>query len=182
MKLYPIDKSKPVKIDLGSGINYYKGINDNEIDEWIHVDGDKAPHVEIVCDFAKGIPVETGIADEIHSSEVLEHIPPFLHDKIMKEFNRIMKIGCKCLFTVPNFEYTVREYYHGRMTYEIAQRNLFGDRENSYYHCHFQCFNKESATKFLEKYGFGNIDFSKSPGLPDIEWWLVIHCEKVKNV
>jgi predicted SAM-dependent methyltransferase len=179
-QFYPIDKSKIVKIDLASGINYYKGKHDDEIDEWIHIDHDTAPHVEIVCDFVKGIPIEDNVADEVHSSEFLEHICPWQESIIMKEFNRIMKIGCRFFGTTPSLSYVCREFNAGRMDYWYASRNLYGDG-NGYPHTHYRLFTIEELAKFLNKWGFGNLDFTESPGAPN-EFWIVFNCIKIKNV
>lgn len=180
-EFYPVDKSKLVKIDLASGINYYKGENNDEIDEWLHVDGDKADHVEVVCDFSKGISIETGIADMVHCSEFLEHIPLWQENQIMSEFNRIMKIGCHFFGSCPNLMYTCEEFAAGRMNFWYANRNLYGDGAG-YYHTHYRLFTPEELTKFLEKWGFGEIDLSKSPGLPGTPFWLVFECKKVRSV
>jgi len=182
MEYYPIDKSKPVKIDLASGINYYKGKNNDEIDEWIHVDIDKAEHVEIQCNFAEGIPIESGIADEVHSSEFLEHIVNFHEVAIMSEFNRIMKIGCRFFGTTPNCIYSFKEFLAGRMDYDMMQRNLYGDRSNHYGHCHYRTFTEGELINFLERWGFGDINLSESPGRPAEPWWLVFDCVKVRDV
>lgn len=179
--VYVIDKSQPVKIDLGSGINYYKGVNDDEIDEWIHVDTDTAPHVEIVCNFQNGIPIESNVADAVHASEVIEHIPKFFEAAIMSEFNRIMKIGCSFFGTTPNMTYSFEEYLAGRMPYKTVMANLYGD-QFYYPHCHYRLFTEESIVEFLDKWGFGEIDLSNSPGRPSTPWWLVFSCKKVRNV
>lgn len=176
---YKIDKSKPVKVDLGSGLNYYKGINNDEIGQWIHIDGDPAPHVEIVCDWVN-IPIESGVVDELHSSETVEHIPPWDHEKTFTEWNRVLKIGGVFFGTTPNFNWSATQYAMGKMDYDTAQANLYGDRAG-YHHVHYQTYTKETLTLLLEKYGFGEIDFSGSPGLPNTAWWLVFTCKKIKN-
>jgi len=180
MEYYKVDKSKPVKLDLGSGLNLYKGINNDELEQWIHQDGDKAYHVEIVCDW-RDIPLESGVVDEFHSSDTIEHIPPWDKDVILKEWNRIMKIGCKVHLATPNFNFSCIQYATGKMTLQEAQQNLYGDRAG-FYHVHYETYTVETLTETLEKYGFGELDFSESPGFPGTVWWIVVHCKKVRNV
>ena len=186
MEYYKVDKTKPVKVDLGSGINYYKGLNNSEIDEYIHIDGDAAEHVEIVCDFEKGIPIETGVVDILHMSEVIEHLPKWLEQPIMKEVNRMMKIGATYLATTPSLKYSMVEYLAGRMSHKEVMANYYGDQFGTvdnpgYHHCHYRLFDKESLIEFLDKWGFGEIDLTGSPG-GNIPWWFVIKAKKVRDV
>ena len=186
-KEFKIDTSKPVKLDVGSGINYYKGPNDDESDEWIHLDCDPAPHVEIVCRIEKGIPIESGAVDQLHTSEFIEHLPKWLESPIMGEINRVMKIGAELLATTPSLEYSMEEYLAGRMTHGQVMANYYGDQfgtveEPGYQHCHYRLFDEGSLMGFLEKWGFGEIDLSGSPGLPNTPWWFVIKAKKVKDV
>jgi predicted SAM-dependent methyltransferase len=172
---YPVDKTRPVKLDLGSGLNQMA-----HSDGWIHQDGSPANGIEIVCDW-ENIPLESGVVDVIRLGDVIEHIPGWRLDVIMREWNRIMKIGCECLATTPNFDYSCEMYYKKKMTYHEAQQNLYGDRAN-YYCTHYLTYTFESLKLVLEKYGFGNIDFSGSPGLPSTAWWIVAKFNKIKDV
>lgn len=171
---------KPVKADLGSGINYYKGEDNTEIDEIIHIDGDAAEHVEIVCNFQEGIPLETGIVDQLHATEVIEHVPKFFEQAIMSEINRIMKIGGRFFGTTPSLLHSCKGLVDGTMNYETAMANMYGD-QFYYPHCHYRLFHEESLIDFLHKWGFAGVDLSKSPG-GKIPWWFVFECEKAKNI
>lgn len=174
-----IDYSKPVKVDLGCGINLYKGVNNDEIEDWIHIDGDPNVHIEIVCDWKK-IPLPSGVVDEMHSSETVEHVPYWDRDIVFPEWNRILKMGARFFGSTPNFEYSAKQYTNGKMTYHEAMQNLYGDRAG-YHHIHYQTYTFETLKELLEKYGFGEIDFSKSPGLPGTAWWIVFECKKVRD-
>jgi predicted SAM-dependent methyltransferase len=174
---YPVDKTKPVKLDLGSGLNQMP-----EEDGWIHQDSHEAKGIEIVSDW-KNIPLESGVVDIIRLGDVIEHIKPWEIDIVMKEWNRIMKIGCKCHLTTPNFLYSCQEFYLGKMDYNTAQQNLYGDRAN--FECtHYLTYTFESLKEILEKYGFGEIDFSESPGMSETStaWWIVANFIKIKNI
>lgn len=178
--MFEVDKTKPFKLDLGSGLNLYKGVNNDELEEWIHLDGDSAEHIEIICDWNK-IPLENECVDFLHSSETIEHIPPWDKDTTLREWNRILKIGCECIFTTPNFDYSCIQYATGKMSLHEAQQNLYGDRAG-YHHIHYGTYTMETLMETLEKYGFSDIDFSGSPGSSDLPWWLVVKCKKIRNV
>jgi len=180
MECYQHHPKKVFKLDIGSGLNYYKGVNNDEIDEWIHLDGDPAPHVEIVCKW-DNIPIEDGLVDTVHSSETLEHIPVWEMDKVMKEWNRIMKIGCHFFGTTPSLAYVCKEFTNGNMNYINTVRNLYGDGAG-YHHTHYHLFTIDELKYFLTKYGFGEIDFSQSPGDSTAPFWIIFSCIKVKNI
>lgn len=177
---YIFDKSKPIKVDLASGINYYKGTNNDEINEWVHCDIDDEEHVEIVCDFSDGIPIESGVVDFAHNTEFIEHLPKFKEEKIMREFNRILKIGGLLFGTTPSLMHTVRGLSEGSMDYHTAMQNMYGDQFD-YQHCHYRLFTEQSLIDFFKKWGFDEVDLSKSPGYPN-EFWFVFYATKTRNV
>lgn len=180
-KTYKIDKTKPVKVDLGCGLLPYAGKNGDEIEQWVHQDAHVGPHIEIVCDW-ENIPIESGIVDEVYSSNTIEHIKPWRYDQVLGEWNRIMKIGCKVYTTTPNFSWICHLFANGQMGLREAQMNLYGDGLDIF-HNHFITFTKETLTEVLTKYGFGDIDFSLSPGDPNIDyWWLICTFVKIKNL
>ena len=98
-----------------------------------------------------------------------------------------MKIGATLLATTPSLRYSMEEYLAGRMNYKAVMANYYGDQFGTvdnpgYQHCHYRLFDQESLIIFLKKWGFGEIDLSKSPGLPNTPWWFVIEAKKVKDV
>jgi predicted SAM-dependent methyltransferase len=173
--VYVIDKSQPVKLDLGSGLNQMP-----HEDGWIHQDVSSANGIEIVCEWKK-IPLESGIVDICRMGDIIEHIFPDDKDTILKEWNRILKIGAKVHLTTPNFDYSCREYTLGRMTLHEAQQNLYGDRMNQW-SIHWGTYTLLTLRETLEKYGFGEIDFSESPGEKNCPWWIVANFIKINNV
>ena len=177
---FKIDTSKPVKLDLGSGLLPYAGKNGDQIEEWIHQDAHPGNHIEIVCDW-EDIPIGSGIVDEVYSSNTIEHIKPWKYDRILGEWNRIMKPGCKVYITTPNFSWICHLFANGQMGLQEALMNIYGDRIDEY-HNHYVTFTKETLTETLEKYGFGDIDFSLSPGDPRDPWWLICTFIKIKNL
>lgn len=180
----------PIKIDIGAGDKNQKGKPEDGIpdtrDEWIHIDGVAADHIEIVCDFAE-IPLPDGIADEIFSGDTLEHIRTDLIDKTLKEWNRITKIGGIFSLRTPNLHSTMVRYAKGDLSLQDAMGAIYGSQD-SMWQQHYVTYTAETLTALLEKYGFGEIDLTGSPGYdpktqsPNDGWWLVCHAIKVKNI
>lgn len=187
----PIDLNNPVKIDIGAGDKNQKGMpNEHEPldtrDEWIHIDGVPADHIEIVCDFAE-IPIPTGIADEIFSGDTIEHIISDKIDATLREWNRIMKIGGIFTGRTPNLHSTMIRYVKGELSLQDATGALYGSQD-SMWQQHYVTYTADTIKTLLEKYGFGNVDLTGSPGYdkntqtPNDAWWIVFQCKKISNV
>jgi predicted SAM-dependent methyltransferase len=187
-----IDTNKPVKIDIGAGDvnqkgkpNESEGVLDTR-DEWIHIDGRVGDHVEIVCDFAE-IPLPDGIADEIFSGDTIEHIIPQNIDSSLREWNRITKIGGTFTGRCPNLHSTMVRYAKGEIPFQEAVNSLYGSQE-SIWQQHYITYTADTLKALLEKYGFGEVDLTGSPGYdkingtPNDSWWLVWTSKKIKNV
>jgi len=90
-------------LDFGCGTKPYKSFF-GSVNEYIGVDykiegrEDKQKTVDVFYD-GKTIPFEEKRFDSILSTEVLEHV--FNIDELLKEFNRVLKIGGKALITTP---------------------------------------------------------------------------------
>jgi predicted SAM-dependent methyltransferase len=173
-----MQNKKPLKIDIGAGIRNKKA----PLDEWTHLDVFPDDHMEIVCDFGH-IPIENGEVDEIYSGDVIEHIEMGRRDEVLKEWNRILKIGGVFTGSTPNLHSTMMRYASGELSMEDAYGALYGSQETSYQQ-HYTTYTTKTLKALLEKYGFGCIDFSESPGNDDPmnSWWVVWTCIKVKNL
>ncbi len=169
-----------VKIDLGCGLSRHE----KEFDEYIYIDGDKGDPrepIDIVCNW-DNIPLPDKTADVLHSSDTIEHIEIWRATEVLKEWNRIMKIGCYFFGTTPNLDYVCRAYASGRQTLDWTLRNLFGDRAG-FHHSHYTIHTVETLTKLLEDHGFGEIRFDVVGNSdPKEYWWLSFHCKKVKDI
>ncbi len=190
-KFVSINLDKPVKIDIGAGDKNQKGMpNEHEPmdtrDEWIHIDGVHADHIEIVCDFAE-IPLPDGIADEIFSGDTIEHIITSQIDATMREWNRILKVGGVFSGRCPNLHSTMIRYAKGELSLQDAKGALYGSQD-SMWQQHYITYTAETLKALLEKYGFGNVDLTGSPGYdpktqtPNDGWWLCWKCQKVNNL
>lgn len=164
-----------MKLDIGCGLNLKK-----PLDEWTHLDIDPGEHIEINCDFGN-IPLDDGSVEEIWIGDVIEHIPVWRWEEVLTEWNRILGMGGILNGNTPHLEGVVQQYVRGEIDLDWLLQNLYGDRR-AYPHQHYYLFTRETLDELLQKYGFGPVDYSESPGPKELPWWLVFKTEKVANV
>lgn len=158
-----------VKVDLGCGLNRHE----REKNEYIYIDGDKADGIDIVCDW-NNISLESGIVDEVHSSDTIEHVMPIDYDITFKEWNRILKIGGWLWGTTPNRTEIIRRAYEGLADEDWIQHNLYG-HGLGLKHTHYTTFTKKKLTEVLEKYGFEVI-------IDPHDGWIHFTATKVRDI
>jgi len=170
-------KDKPLRLDIGCGAT---GWQREPLDQWIHLDLVKQAHVEIVTDFGD-IPLEDGVVDEIFIGDVIEHVPTWRYDKVLTEWNRVLKVGGAVNGRCPNIDRAMRDYANGKLSFNDAFLSIYGWATEPNQQ-HYQGFTKETLTKLLRKYGFEVTDYSGSPGPISCPWWLVFSGKKVSDV
>lgn len=155
-----------LRLDIGCGLH-----TKEPLDEWIHLDCDEGPHIEMVCDFGDiDLPDES--VCEIHIGDVIEHVPVWRQAEVLGEWHRILKPGGILGGNTPSLEYNVQKYARGEIDLNWLLQNLYGDRAG-YPHQHYILFTKETLTELLTYHGFTAIDFGGSPGPNHEPWWLV---------
>lgn len=171
-------KNPRVKIDLGCGSENKK----QPFDEWIHLDGREIEGIDLVCEF-NNIPLSDECADEIFSGDTIEHLIMEERDKVLREWNRVTKVGGIFTGRCPNLHATMIRYAKGELSLKDATGALYGSQENKWQQ-HYITYTVETLRALLEQYGFGCIDFSESPGSydPNESWWLCWTCQKIKNL
>lgn len=171
-------KLPQVKLDVGSGNHNLK----QPLDEWVRIDGCEGDKVDIICDFGE-IPLPSGVADILWNGDVIEHIPMWEHDRVLGEWNRLLKIGGEIAGQTPNLHRIMVDYTSGKLSLEDATNGLYGWHD-SVWQQHYLTFTTETLTKLLEKYGFGDVAFYGSPGSndPHTAWWLCFQAKKIKNL
>jgi hypothetical protein len=164
-----------MKLDIGSGEKNPK----EPLGEWTHLDISPFTHVEIVADFGN-IPLDDGAVEEVFLGDVIEHIPMWRQDEVLKEWNRILKVGGLLTGRTPNADSILRRYARGDkdMPLKDALGGLFGSGEVPTQQ-HYMTFSEATLTVLLTRYGFGSFDFSGSPGPATEPWWLVWSCLKI---
>ncbi len=107
------DQSKPLKLDLGCGINKVSP-------DHIGVDSKEFPGVDLVLDLTakeksvqnadysvthtyKKWPWEDNSVDEVHCSHFIEHLEPKERVHFVNELYRILKPGTKCTLIFPHW-------------------------------------------------------------------------------
>lgn len=96
-----VSKFKEVKLDVGCGLNKKVG--------YIGIDVFNVKGVDLILDLEKNkLPLKNNSVDIIYTSHFLEHVDNPID--ILKEFNRVLKIGGKLTIIVPH--YTNPYAYH----------------------------------------------------------------------
>ena len=167
-----------IKLDVGSGDHNLK----QPLEEWIRIDGCPGNNVNIVCDFGE-IPLPDKHADILWNGDVIEHIPMWEHDRVLGEWNRLLKIGGSLEGQTPNLHRIMIDYTRGRLSLEDATNGLYGWHDSKWQQ-HYLTFTVQTLTELLTKYGFGEFDFTESPGSsdPHTAWWLCFKCKKIKDI
>lgn len=88
-----------MRLNLGCGKRVFKG-------DWINVDIFDAASAEgieyVKADISQRLPFDDGVADEVFSCHVIEHLWPWDVDAILKEWLRVLKPGGKFVVECPN--------------------------------------------------------------------------------
>ena len=102
--LKPVDFSKPIKLEVGSGGHPQPG--------YVHLDVDeRMPDLHIQCDMGnEAIPLQNGSVDEILSNHSIEHVSWLKVWFVVKEWARVLKPGGKLFMRTPDLEFICRTY------------------------------------------------------------------------
>ncbi len=169
-----------VKVDVGSGNHNMK----KPLDEWIRIDGAGGEFIDLTCDFGE-IPLKDKSVDVLWNGDVIEHIPMWQWDKVIGEWNRILKIGGKIAGQSPNLHRVMVDYAAGKLSLTDATNALYGWHDNIWQQ-HYITFTVETLSEMLKKYGFDNISFPETPGTtsdnPQMSWWLCFEAVKIKDI
>ena len=146
------------------------------LDEWLHLDIQPGKHVEIVADFGE-LPFADGEVDELFAGDVIEHIPRWRTAAVLTEWARVLKVGGVFSGRTPNLERAVCDYAAGTLSLEEMLSAIYAGGADAY-HVHYISYTPTSLTVTLERFGFGQVDLSQSPGRKDRPWWLVFTAVK----
>lgn len=90
------------KVQLGSG--------SNGSDNYINMDFDKNPGVDIVQDLRRKLPFPDNSIEEFYSHHVLEHFNYPELDSLLAEVFRCLKPGGKLISRIPDFEHSAKQF------------------------------------------------------------------------
>lgn len=167
----------PFKLDIGSSGPSWQCL---PLEEWTHLDCVAAPHVELVTDFG-AIRLPDGVCDEIHLGDVIEHVPVWRLDEVLREWNRVCAPGARVTGRSPNPDRCLRDYHEGKMSLADLLGALYG-KGDCPEQVHYMTYGRADLSALFAKYGFEVTDFSGSPGPADRSWWHVFAGVKVRDL
>ena len=104
--------------------------------------------------------------DEIYASHILEHFQRYEIFDVLKEWNRILKVGGILRIAVPDFNSCVNVYNKNHNIFEVLGLIIGG--QNNEYDNHYNIFNFEIIKEFLENTGYTDIQkYDTFKFLPD---------------
>lgn len=134
-----------------------------------NVDIRKFPHIDYVVDISKPLPWENDSINEILAESVLEHIPHGLMNStssygrahlntiiILREWNRVLKPGSKCIIKVPNILGIINCYKSGKMQYRDFWMYLYGGQEYKE-NVHYAGFDPFTLKEIMQLAGFRDV-------------------------
>ena len=132
------------------------GCGKRKLDGFVHVDLSPEPHLDYVCDITDMKKIfEDGTVDEIYICHVLEHFPRKRILDVLKECNRILKVGGTIRLAVPNIEAVFERYSRTRDLSELLGLLYGGQKNNLDFHTIGYDF--RLMKHFLEDVGFANV-------------------------
>ena len=133
--------------------------------DWVHIDKGNFPHVTS-HDVTK-LPFKDNTFDLIYSSHILEYFDREQVIGILKEWRRVLKVGCTLRIAVPDFGKVAKLYIEEGHNLQTFLGLLYGkmkvDDDTIY---HKTVYDFESLTEVLRCCGFINIhkyDWKKIP-------------------
>jgi SAM-dependent methyltransferase len=162
----------PSKLNLGCGFDILKG--------YLNIDKNAKHNPDLVADIGNLFMLPDGFYDEIVAKDILEHLPRIQTESVLKEWNRLLKIGGKLYLRLPNLlgvlELLKLDLKQSVEDQKLLVQCLFGTQiyEGDW---HFTGFTPILINHYLMVAGF---DIS---GFRTIDHWLLdIEAVKVSNV
>jgi len=162
-----------MKLHLGCGKRF--------IPDYVHIDAIDYPHVSHVTTIDNLSFISNNSVDTIYNCHVLEHFKRRDVDRVLTEWNRVLKPGGTLRTSVPDFE-KLCEIYTRYQKLDLVIGALFG-RGDYLYNIHYNVFDFNSLKVSLEKNGFINVmryDWRKTDhaGIDDYSQAYIPHLDK----
>ncbi len=184
--------NKNIKLNLGCASRPLKGYINIDLDTLDEIKArypniDFADDVEILQYDIFNLPYENNIVDEVFCDSMLEHLSFLEEKKFFYEMLRVLRPGGRLVFSVPDFEDTVKlwldaeddwrdfyrnddeaiaqQHWFGQYSYSTTSRwgyltaSLFGP-QNSEGQFHKNCYTERKIRKMLDYLGFDIEDLS----------------------
>ena len=136
-----------MKLHLGAGAKYLPG--------YMHIDVNEHPHIDHIADVRDLSFLETGIAEEIYASHVLEHFTRLEIKDVLAEWARVLHPGGILRLAVPDFEAAVAEYQNNKSLNAVLGL-LYGGQDYQH-NFHYQAYDFNRLSGLLEEIGFCDI-------------------------
>ncbi len=140
-------KVKKVKLHLGCGKRF--------IPHFIHIDVVDFPHIDHITTIDNLSMFPDNSVDLIYNCHVLEHFKRRDTARVLKEWNRVLKVRGVLRTSVPDFEKLV-EVYQRYKDLNLIIGPLFG-RLDYLYNIHYNVFDNAILSTELAKSGFSSI-------------------------
>lgn len=149
----------------------------------MHVDIVPHPCVDLVADFSD-IPLPDASCIALHLGDVIEHVPTWRLDQVLREWNRLCKVNAVVTGATPNPSYNLRALAEGKVTMHDFLGAIYGAAAWGYgqYEVHYMTYGKAELTALFARYGFTIEDFSDSPGPAEDPWWWVFRGFKAHDL
>lgn len=166
------------------GVNVIIGTRTWVGSDWVHVDIDKRPlfdpvgkrymPVDVVCD-ALSVQLPDGFADQVFSSEAIEHISWRKTGDAIREWARLLKPGGTLIVEAPDFEAACNQLLStGTLECDLAMQQIFFAEQGNPYDIHYAGLTHRTLPHFFELAGLSVLDVKRGS-----EWgWL--HVRGVK--
>ena len=136
-----------MKLHLGCGKKYIEGFT--------HIDGIGYDHVDKVTDLKNLSFLKNESVELIYASHVIEHFGRNEINKVLLEWNRVLKRNGTLRLAVPDFEKIVH-IYNAEGDIGLIKGLVCGRQDNKY-NFHYNIFDFLSIKDLLEESGFKNI-------------------------
>lgn len=140
-------KDRIMKLHLGCGKRHIPG--------FIHIDAIDFPHVDHVTSIDNLSFIADASVDLIYNCHVLEHFKRREVQKVLAEWNRVLKPGGTLRISVPDFA-SLFEIYVKHQKLELVIGALFG-RQDYLYNIQYTTYDLPTLSKTLEDAGFTNV-------------------------
>jgi predicted SAM-dependent methyltransferase/acetyltransferase-like isoleucine patch superfamily enzyme len=141
---------QPVKLHLGCGPRYIPG--------FLHVDGNPAPHVDVLADLRHLSFLPDRSAALIYASHVLEHFGRHEFRKVLREWYRVLAVGGTLRLAVPDFAACARLYHeHGLQGGLSGLIGLICGGQRDDYDFHKMIFDEDLLRSELLAIGFRRV-------------------------
>lgn len=137
-----------MKLHIGCGKKYIPGYK--------HLDVINFDHIDFVCDTRKLTMIDDLSVSEIYACHILEHVERNEVVSVLREWNRVLKVGGILRVAVPDFEAVVAEYQINK-DLQCFQGLLYGGQTYDYNY-HHVAFDYIVLKQFLLEAGISDVD------------------------